>query len=159
MPLALQRHATSKIERAEDLSALHSLGFRGEALASIASVARVTLRSRWCEAPQAMELVFDPQTPLPTIFPAAHPEGTVIDVRDLFFNTPVRRKFLRSDKTEFDHAAEIFRRLALSHFSCGFSLQHDERRVLQCPPALTPEAKLQRVTKICGTAFTQFQIF
>ena len=103
LPLALSRHATSKIENLEDLEAVASLGFRGEALASISSVSRLALTSRTERQEAASKVEVEGRDMDASISPAAHPVGTTVEVRDLFFNTPARRKFLRTEKTEFNH--------------------------------------------------------
>lgn len=129
MPLALARHATSKITSLTDLENVATLGFRGEALASIASVAHLTLTTRTAEAPHAWQLGgADPETGV-RITPAAGSQGTTVDVADLYFNTPARRKFLKSDQTEFGHCAEVVRRIALSRPDVAFSLTHNGRTV------------------------------
>ncbi len=113
LALALSRHATSKIESLDDLEAVASLGFRGEALPSIASVARLTLTSRAAAADSAWQLEADGGA-ISTPAPAAHPQGTTIEVHDLFYNTPARRRFLRTERTEYSHIEKWVRRLALS---------------------------------------------
>ncbi|MYL25448.1 MULTISPECIES: DNA mismatch repair endonuclease MutL [Halomonadaceae] len=155
MPLALSRHATSKIHSLDDLEAVSSLGFRGEALASISSVARLTLTSRargetegWCVEAEGQDM----QT---RVSPAAHPQGTTVEVRDLFFNTPARRKFLRTEKTEFNHLEETLRRQALSRFDVGFTLQHNGRAVQSLRPATTERDRQQRVASLCGSQFME----
>jgi len=126
LKLALTRHATSKIASLDDLERVASLGFRGEALASIASVARLTLTSRVAEAPHAWKVgALDGKLHSPE--PAALARGTVVEVRDLFFNTPARRKFLKSPPTEFAHCDEALRRVALAHPECAFTLAHNGR--------------------------------
>ncbi len=150
--LALHPHATSKIERLEDLEAVASLGFRGEALASIGSVARLDLSSRAVGADGGMKLVAeggrvgDPE-------PCPMPPGTVIDVRDLFFNTPARRKFLKTERTEFGHIDECIRRLALARMSCAFELHHNGRAVRRLPTADSDAARRRRVEDVCGQGF------
>src|SRR5690554_418869 len=113
LTLALSRHATSKIASLDDLEAVPTLGFRGEALPSIASVARLRIVSRTAAAPHASEISAEGGTISP-VRPAAHPVGTTIETRDLFFNVPARRKFVRSDATELGHIARLIERLALS---------------------------------------------
>jgi DNA mismatch repair protein MutL len=134
LPMAFARHATSKIASLEDLEAVQSLGFRGEALASIASVARVTLTSRTSGAASALALTAEGGA-IETSRPAAHARGTTVDVEDLYFNTPARRKFLRSDATEFAHCQDVFRRAALSRPELAFTLRHNDRVVARMAPA------------------------
>jgi DNA mismatch repair protein MutL len=150
--LALSRHATSKISSLDDLQAVASLGFRGEALPSIASVARLTLCSRTAEGVSAWQIEAD-EGDLSAPKPAAHPQGTTVEVHDLFYNTPARRRFLRTERTEFGHIQKWVRRLALSRPEIGFTLTHNQRTVLQVPAARTEEAQRQRVARICGDAF------
>ena len=126
MPLALARHATSKIASLDDLEHVGTLGFRGEALASIASVAQLTLTSRTADAPHAWEICGDKTG---QVTPSSGAIGTMIDVRDLYFNTPARRKFLKSEQTEFGHCAEVVRRIALSRPDVTFSLSHNGKTV------------------------------
>ncbi|HEY1150783.1 MAG TPA: DNA mismatch repair endonuclease MutL, partial [Pseudoduganella sp.] len=126
MPLALARHATSKIASLDDLENVGTLGFRGEALASIASVAAVTLTSRTADAAHAWELE---GSHLGTVVPSSGAHGTTVDVRDLYFNTPARRKFLKSEQTEFGHCAEVVRRIALARPDVSFTLTHNGRTV------------------------------
>lgn len=150
--LALSRHATSKISSLDDLEAVASLGFRGEALPSIASVARLTLCSRTAEGDSAWEIEADGGEIGPPK-PAAHPQGTTVEVHDLFYNTPARRRFLRTERTEFGHIEKWVRRLALSRPETAFTLTHNQRTVLQVPAARSEEAQRQRIARICGNAF------
>jgi DNA mismatch repair protein MutL len=126
LPLALARHATSKIASLTDLENVGTLGFRGEALASIASVAAVAITSRTADAPHAWEIV---GSHLGTVAPSSGPCGTTIDVQDLYFNTPARRKFLKSEQTEYGHCAEVVRRIALARPDVMFSLTHNGRTI------------------------------
>ena len=155
LPLALARHATSKIRELEDLERVLSLGFRGEALASISSVARLTLTSRRRGAAQAWQVEAEGRDMETRVQPAAHPDGTTVEVRDLFFNTPARRKFLRAEKTEFDHLQEVLRRLALTHFEVGFHLRHNGKSVLGLHPAKDEISRARRVASVCGPAFLE----
>lgn len=120
LQLALSRHATSKIVTLDDLEHIMSLGFRGEALASISSVSRLTLTSRPESQSEAWQAYCEGREMAVTIQPAAHPKGTTIDVADLFYNTPARRKFLRTEKTEFQHIEEVIKRIALSNPQASF---------------------------------------
>ncbi|MCQ4347590.1 DNA mismatch repair endonuclease MutL [Pseudomonas stutzeri] len=155
LPLALARHATSKIRELEDLERVLSLGFRGEALASISSVARLTLTSRRRGTAQAWQVEVEGSDMAPRVQPAAHPDGTSVEVRDLFFNTPARRKFLRAEKTEFDHLQEVVKRLALTHFEVGFHLRHNGKGVLALHPAQDEGGRARRVASVCGPAFLE----
>ena len=155
LPLALARHATSKIRDLEDLERVMSLGFRGEALASISSVARLTLTSRTRDAEQAWQVETEGRDMAPRVQPAAHPVGTSVEVRDLFFNTPARRKFLKTEKTEFDHLQEVIRRLALARFDVGFHLRHNGKSILSLHEAQDDTARARRVAAICGPGFLE----
>lgn len=155
LPLALSRHATSKISSLKDLEQVVSMGFRGEALPSISSVSRLTLISRISDADCAWKVIadgtednFDPQ-------PDPHPQGTTIDVRDLFYNTPARRKFLKTEKTEFAHIETLIQRMALSRFDIGFTLLHNQKEILNLKPAETDAEQEQRIAGICGSAFIE----
>lgn len=154
LALALSRHATSKISSLDDLEAVASLGFRGEALPSIASVARLTMCSRSLDAESAWQVEADGgHVTAPA--PAAHPQGTTVEVHDLFYNTPARRRFLRTERTEFGHIEKWVRRLALSRPEIAFTLTHNQRVVLQLVAAKNEDAHRQRVAKICGDAFAE----
>ena len=155
LPLALARHATSKIRELEDLEGVLSLGFRGEALASISSVARLTLTSRTATAGEAWQVETEGRDMTPRVQPAAHPVGTSVEVRDLFFNTPARRKFLKAEKTEFDHLQEVIRRLALARFDVGFHLRHNGKSILSLHEAHDETARARRVGAICGAGFME----
>lgn len=126
LPLALARHATSKISSLHDLENVGTLGFRGEALASIASVASVRITSRTPDAAHAYEIVGSHEG---TVAPSSGAFGTTIDVQDLYFNTPARRKFLKSEQTEYGHCAEVVRRIALARPDVAFSLSHNGRTI------------------------------
>ena len=155
LPLALSRHATSKIMDLDDLERVATLGFRGEALASVASVSRLMLTSCAEAADQAWQVETEGRDMNPRVQPAAHPRGTTVEVRDLFFNTPARRKFLRTEKTEFGHLEEVVKRLALSRFDVAFNLRHNGRSVLSLRPAHTEQEAQRRVASICGPAFVE----
>ncbi|VXC58310.1 methyl-directed mismatch repair protein [Pseudomonas sp. 9AZ] len=155
LPLALARHATSKIRELEDLEQVMSLGFRGEALASISSVARLTLTSRTEGAEQAWQVETEGRDMQPRVQPAAHPVGTSVEVRDLFFNTPARRKFLKTEKTEFDHLQEVIKRLALARFDVAFHLRHNGKTVLGLHEAPDEQSRARRVASVCGPAFLE----
>ena len=158
LPLALSRHATSKIFTLQDLEQVVSMGFRGEALPSISSVAKLTLISRtagaecaWRVTADGSESNFDPQ-------PDSHPEGTTIDVRDLFYNTPARRKFLKSEKTEFIHIEALIKRMALSRFDTSFRLTHNQKEIFNLKAGLTELSKTQRIANICGPEFIDHSV-
>lgn len=155
LSLALARHATSKIADLDDLEAILSLGFRGEALASISSVSRLTLTSRTAEQTEAWQVYAQGRDMETTIKPASHPVGTTVEVANLFFNTPARRKFLRTDKTEFAHIDEVIRRIALTKFNTAFTLTHNGKIIRQYRPAETLNQQLKRVAAICGDDFVK----
>lgn len=155
LTLALSRHATSKISSVEDLENILSLGFRGEALASISSVSRLKLTSKPAEQQEAWLAYAEGRDMEVTIEPAAHPDGTTIEVSDLFFNTPARRKFLRTDKTEFHHIDEMLKRIALSRFDVAFHLEHNNKTVRRLRACDTPEQREQRVAQLCSRDFMQ----
>lgn len=151
--LALSRHATSKIKDLNDLESISSLGFRGEALASISSVARLTLTSKPNEQDTAWQANAHGRDMEVTVNPAAHPNGTTIDVCDLFFNTPARRKFLRTEKTEFGHIEEVIKRIALARFDVAFTLTHNHKTIKQFRLANSAMQRSKRVAQICGQKF------
>jgi DNA mismatch repair protein MutL len=154
LALALSRHATSKIATLDDLEGLVSLGFRGEALPSIGSVARLTMTSRERGTEHAWQIVCDGGE-LGAARPAAAPVGTTVEVRDLFFNTPARRKFQRSEKTELAHVDSVLRNLALARFDVGFRLASNGRTVFELPPAADRGAQEARVAEVCGPEFME----
>ncbi len=152
MALALSRHATSKIASLQDLEGVLSMGFRGEALPSIASVARFTLTSRMKDAKDAYAITAcDGKISSPV--PAAHPLGTTVEIRDLFYNTPARRRFLRADRTEFRHLEDVVRRLALARSDIAFSLEHNRKRTFSVPSAGDAPAQADRLGRLLGLAF------
>ncbi len=153
--LALSRHATSKVASLEDLEAIQSMGFRGEALPSIGSVSRLRLVSRSQESDQAWEVEGDGGERFAEAKPAAHPQGTSVEVRDLFYNTPARRKFLRTEKTEFSHIQTLVQRLALVRFDVGFILQHNRKPVFSLPPCNDRQGREARVAELLGHAFLE----
>ena len=155
LSLALARHATSKIADLNDLEAILSLGFRGEALASISSVSRLTLTSRTEAQTEAWQVYAQGRDMETTIKPASHPVGTTVEVANLFFNTPARRKFLRTDKTEFAHIDEVIRRIALTKFNTAFTLTHNGKIIRQYRPAEELNQQLKRVAAICGDDFVK----
>ncbi|NOR79643.1 MAG: DNA mismatch repair endonuclease MutL [Methyloprofundus sp.] len=155
LPLALSRHATSKIQSLHDLEQVTTMGFRGEALPSISSVSRLNLISRvkdtdcaWRVQADGSEEELDPQ-------PDPHPLGTTIEVCDLFYNTPARRKFLKTDKTEFAHIDTLFKRMALSRFDIAFELKHNQREIFNFKKAETQAEQEQRVAHIFGSSFLE----
>ena len=152
LPLTVSRHATSKIRTLEDLEKVLSLGFRGEALASIASVSRFGISTATADAPHGSRLEFAASAE-PRIAPIAHPRGTTVEVHDLFFNTPARRKFLRSERTEYGHCEEVVRRLALGRFDAGFTLRHNQKATFALRACATPAEQEQRVATLCGAPF------
>ena len=152
---ALDRHATSKIASLEELENLASLGFRGEALPSIASVSRLELSSCPAGAQSGWTLAAEALAAQPGPLPAAHPRGTTVSVRDLFYNTPARRKFLRTERTEYRHLEDVLKRAALSRFACAFFLRHNGRDSYSLPAARNDAERGRRVAKLCGAAFME----
>ena len=155
LALALARHATSKIASLDDLEAIISLGFRGEALASISSVSRLTLTSRTAEQQEAWQAYAEGRDMEVTVKPAAHPVGTTLEVLDLFYNTPARRKFMRTEKTEFNHIDEIIRRIALARFDVTINLSHNGKMVRQYRAVAKEGPQERRLGSICGTPFLE----
>ena len=155
LTLALSRHATSKITTLDDLEAIVSLGFRGEALASISSVSRLTLTSRTVAQEEAWSAYAEGRDMVVKLKPAAHPIGTTIDVVDLFFNTPARRKFLRTEKTEFTHIDELLKRIALSRLDITINLRHNGKQIRQYRAAQTKVQVEKRLAAVCGSNFLQ----
>lgn len=155
LELALSRHATSKIRTLDDLEGVRSMGFRGEALPSISSVAKLKLRSRYRQSECAWSICADGTESDFTIAPDPMPDGTAIEVRDLFYNIPARRKFLRTEKTEFSHVETVVRRMSLARFDVGFRLTHNQRVSLDCKPAENQAGQERRVAGIFGAAFLE----
>lgn len=153
LALALSRHATSKLHSLDDLEAILSFGFRGEALASISSVSRLTLTSRTAEQSEAWQAYAEGVEMAVKVMPAAHPVGSTIEVVDLFFNTPARRRFLKSDKTEFTHIDEWLKRIALVRGDIHFTLTHNGKTVRNYRPAMNESQYLQRLTQVAGRPF------
>ena len=154
--LALARHATSKIVSIDDLEAVATLGFRGEALASIASVARLSLTSNSDTNPSdGMSATSEGRDMTVSLKPAPHPRGTSLEVRDLFYNTPARRKFLRTEKTEFGHIEEVVKRQALSRPDIGFQLRHNGRSILNLVACPEGQSVAHRVVGVCGQPFME----
>ena len=155
LSLALSRHATSKIITLDDLEAVCTLGFRGEALASISSVSRMHLTSQAENEEEAWRVEAEGKDMATAIRPASHPQGTTIDVRDLFFNTPARRKFLRTEKTEFAHLEEVVKRLALSRYETGFRLSHNGKQVYDLRPVTDQLHAEHRLATLLGKKFIE----
>jgi len=150
LSIAIARHATSKIRSLDDLEQIGSLGFRGEALPSIASVSRLSLSSRQVDAEHGWIInARDDRDPVPDSSPA----GTVVEVRELFYNVPARKKFLRTEQTEYKHIESLFKTLALSHPSTGFKLIHNQKTIYQLRPALDDQERRQRMAVLCGKVF------
>ncbi|MEJ2043428.1 MAG: DNA mismatch repair endonuclease MutL [Reinekea sp.] len=153
LPLSLARHATSKVYSLDELEALGSLGFRGEALASIASVSRLTLTSKPVAQSEAWQVLSQGRDMATEVTPAAHTDGTTVEVRDLFFNTPARRKFMRTEKTEFNHLEEVVKRQALSRFDVAFSLSHNGRTIFSLRAAATQAEQQRRIAQLLKPDF------
>ena len=151
LALALSPHATSKIQSIDDLINVTSMGFRGEALASIASVSECTLTSHYenmAWSIKAKEGQFD-------LTPASHPQGTSVEVNNLFYNTPARRKFLKAERTEYKHVEDVVKRIALARFDVAFNFKHNQRQVFSLPIASSNENKLLRLTRLINKEFIQ----
>ncbi len=153
LSLALARHATSKIKLLDDLEAVATLGFRGEALASISSVSRLLLTSNSSDSHNGWVAKTEGRDMVAEISPAPHPRGTTVEVRDLFFNTPARRKFLRTEKTEFSRIDDVVKQLALAHFKVSFELRHNQRAIRSFRASVNEADRARRVAQICGPAF------
>lgn len=155
LAMALARHATSKITCLDDLEAILSLGFRGEALASISSVSRLILTSRTAEQHEAWQAYAEGRDMAVTVKPAAHPQGSTVEVLDLFYNTPARRKFMRTEKTEFTHIDEIVRRIALARFDVSVNLSHNGKLIRQYRAVKDPSQSSRRLASICSPTFVE----
>jgi DNA mismatch repair protein MutL len=151
--LALSRHATSKIRNLDDLERVRSLGFRGEALPSIASISRMSLTSRQADGEGWRVQGHDQHSA--ELAPAPHGPGTTVEVRDLFYNVPARRKFLKTDKTEFGHLDDVVKRIALSRFDIDIHLVHNQKPVRQMRAAADRQAQEKRIAQVCGQAFLE----
>lgn len=156
--LALSRHATSKIKNLDDLEAIMSLGFRGEALASVSSVSRLTMTSRTQDQSEAWSAYAQGREMEVTLKPAAHPVGTTVEVLDLFFNTPARRKFLRTEKTEFNHIDELLKRIALSRLDVSIRLTHNGKSIRQYRAAQTQKQIEKRIAAVCSQHFIDHSV-
>ncbi len=154
LELALQRHATSKLAGPADLEHVTSLGFRGEALPSIAAVSRLTLDARTADAAHGYRVVCDGGA-LEPLQPVGLPPGTAVTVDDLFYNTPGRRKFLRTERTELQHIQEALRRLALSRLDVGLSLAHQGRQLWAVAPAHSDGERYERLSALLGEVFAE----
>ena len=161
LALALSRHATSKIIELTDLENITSLGFRGEALASISSVSRFHIISNSSEesGSSGWKVEVEGQEVEVSVSPAAHPQGTSAEVRDLFFNVPARKKFLKTEKTEFTRIDEVIKRIALSRFDVQFNLKHNQRTIHQLLPAISEQERQRRVSLVCGPVFVDNSVY
>ncbi|SNC58887.1 DNA mismatch repair endonuclease MutL [Sodalis endosymbiont of Henestaris halophilus] len=155
LALALARHATSKIASLNDLESITSMGFRGEALASISAVSRLILTSRIDTQSEAWQAYTEGSELAVMLKPAAHPVGTTVEVFNLFYNTPARRKFMRTEKTEFNHIYEVLRRIGLARFDVAFILRHNGKIVRQYRTASKQSQNLHRLESVCGLAFVK----
>ena len=159
LALALSSHATSKLSQLTDLDCIQTLGFRGEALPSIAAISRLTVTSRQTKESNGWQLQGDGREIQHGPKPAPHPPGTTVEVRDLFYNTPARRKFLRTERTEFGHTEDVIRRIALSHFDVTLQLRHNQRPVAILRQAGQLAEQELRVAELCGREFVEHSLF
>ncbi|MEP3857347.1 MAG: DNA mismatch repair endonuclease MutL [Porticoccus sp.] len=159
LPLALSRHATSKIEQLDDLESVGTLGFRGEALASISSVSRLAIATNDQDSGPGWKAEAEGRDMAVNLAPVAHPRGTTVEVRDLFFNTPARRKFLRTEATEYKRIDEVLRKLALSHFEIDFTLHNNGKAVHHFRATTSQAEQERRVAAICGPAFMENALY
>ncbi len=158
LKMALRRHATSKLKIPEDLFSVTTMGFRGEALPSIAAVARISVRSRVANQSTGFEIGVQGGAVSRDLVPVAREMGTRVEVEDLFFNTPARRKFLRAEQTEFNHCDAVVRKIALGHPAVAIELHRDGRPVIQVPVADGTPEMIRRLAKICGQPFSEQSI-
>jgi len=159
LALALSRHATSKVACMEELERISSMGFRGEALPSIGSVSRLTLTSREQDSDNGFQITGGDSANTAEPIPAAHPLGTTLEIRDLFYNTPARRKFLKTEKTEYNHIENLVKRLALARFDVAFSLKHNRREMISLPLAKERLEQERRIAELLGSAFLEQAIY
>ncbi len=158
LELALSRHATSKVRILDDLERISSLGFRGEALPSISSVSRMKITSQDEDSENAWSIIGDGSQTGNELIPASHPQGTTIEVRDLFYNVPARRKFLRADKTEFNHIKDVIDKIALSRFGIDINLSHHGKKVSNYRGGANADSEARRVAEVCGKPFVESAI-
>ena len=151
---AIKPHATSKIYSLDELESIETMGFRGEALASIASVSRFEIKSRNAQESVGYKLTDTAES----IVPVSHPIGTSVTVNELFYNTPARRKFLKTDRTEYGYIDEVIKQLSLCHFHISFSLIHNDKISRDFPVAKTPDQQLKRISKLCHQEFLNSSI-
>ncbi len=158
LELALSRHATSKVRILDDLERISSLGFRGEALPSISSVSRMKITSQDEDSENAWSITGDGSQTGNELTPASHPQGTTIEVRDLFYNVPARRKFLRADKTEFNHIKDVIDKIALSRFGIDINLNHHGKKISNYRGGANADSEARRVAEVCGKPFVESAI-
>lgn len=155
LQMAVQRHATSKISTLDDLSQIGTMGFRGEALASISAVSRFSMISRQAKDEAGWSITCEGAQVATSESPAPHPVGTTVEVRDLFFNTPARRHFLKKERTEFSKIEQVLKQIALCHFGVAFQLTHNGKEVFRLRPADGPEAQTRRLAILLGKPFAE----